>query len=330
MDHLYFNKMKKRLLFIAPDYYGFNEVIFSGIKKYTDFDSVMAISATNERYQYKNFYERAENFFSKTFLRKNLKNQKKREHLIRQMNQLDYYDYILVNRPDLLDQEMYDIVQKKGKKKIVVFWDSFSKIGGQKETIPYYDLAFSFDTDDCKNYNLKKISNFYFNEDLYSKNPIHDIVFLGTFDKRFDDLTKIINNMNQKDIDIKCFIYHPSDFSIDQQIEKNIVKLPNILPFNESYRVNEKGNVLLDLAHENQSGLSFRPFDALGSEKKLITTNKAIKNYDFYNSNNIFVIEDINNIEIPSNFFTTPYEKVDEQILEKYSFKNWINTILDL
>ncbi|MBV8328188.1 lipopolysaccharide core biosynthesis protein rfaS [Chryseobacterium sp.] len=322
--------MKKKILFIAPDYYGFNEVIFNGIKKHTDFDVSMAISATNERYRYRNFYERLENFFSKTFLRKNLKNIKKREHLIRQMNQSDFYDYILVNRPDILDQEMYDIVQKKGGKKIVVFWDSFSKIDGQKETIPYYDLAFSFDADDCKNYNLKKISNFYFNEELYSPNPVHEIVFLGTFDKRFDDLTQIINQMNKEHIDIKSFIYHPRDFSVDPQIENNIIKIPNIIPFNESYKVNEKGKILLDLAHENQSGLSFRPFDALGSEKKLITTNKAIKNYDFYNPNNIFVIENINNIQIPSEFFTSPYEKVEKNIREKYSFKNWINTILDL
>ena len=78
-----------------------------------------------------------------------------------------------------------------------------------------------------------------------------------------------------------------------------------------------------------QDGLTFRVFEAIGYHKKLITTNKDIKTYDFYNSNNIYVIDDVKNISIPLSFFETDYEEIPKQIVEKYMLKNWVTTILD-
>lgn len=322
--------MSKKLLFIAPDYYGFNDVIFEGIIKYTDYEANMAVSATTKRYKYKNFSERLHNFFSKTFLNKNLKNQKKRQHFIRQINQSEKYDIILVNRPDILDKEIFDLLEKKGDKKIVIFWDSFDKIKGQKETLPHFDIKYSFDKDDCETYKLEKINNFYFNKDLGASNSIYDVVYLGTFDNRFDDLLKINETLKKDNINIHSFIYYPPNIKNKKDDRDNITIIPDIIQFSESYKINSRGRIFLDLAHENQSGLSFRPFDALGNRKKLITTNTFIKNYDFYNPNNIFIIEDINNINIPSSFFINPYEDLSDEIYKKYNLKNWINTILDI
>ena len=58
--------MKRKLLFIAPDYYGFNEVVLKGLKEYSDCDVSYIVS--NFKYQYKNWGERIYNFFLKTLL----------------------------------------------------------------------------------------------------------------------------------------------------------------------------------------------------------------------------------------------------------------------
>ena len=42
----------------------------------------------------------------------------------------------------------------------------------------------------------------------------------------------------------------------------------------------ENSQILLDIQQKNQLGLSFRVFESLGLEKKLITTNIDVKNYD--------------------------------------------------
>ena len=61
----------KKLLFISPDYYGFQEVLYDGFVRYSDYKVTLVI--TNEKYKYKNFAEKIQNSFSKLFLKKNLK-----------------------------------------------------------------------------------------------------------------------------------------------------------------------------------------------------------------------------------------------------------------
>ena len=87
--------------------------------------------------------------------------------------------------------------------------------------------------------------------------------------------------------------------------------------------------IFLDLIRKNQNGLSFRIFEALAYQKKIITSNKSIKLYDFYNSNNILVI-DKRNIEIPIDFLETPYEPIPEDIYYKYTIQNWVSIVFEL
>ena len=61
----------------------------------------------------------------------------------------------------------------------------------------------------------------------------------------------------------------------------------------------------------------------------IITDNFSVKEYDFYNPNNIFVIEDVDNITIPLDFFKTDYQEIDIKLREKYHIKNWIHNIIN-
>lgn len=62
----------------------------------------------------------------------------------------------------------------------------------------------------------------------------------------------------------------------------------------------------------------------------MITSNQDIRTYDFYNPNNIFVIDDFDDINIPESFYQTPYEKIPTEIYEKYQYSNWVKTILKI
>jgi hypothetical protein len=79
----------------------------------------------------------------------------------------------------------------------------------------------------------------------------------------------------------------------------------------------------LDIVSKGQTGLTLRPLEALYAEKKLITNDINIKTYDFYNPNNIFVLED-NNFDKINDFLNKNYQTVDDKITEKYQFSNWI------
>lgn len=90
--------------------------------------------------------------------------------------------------------------------------------------------------------------------------------------------------------------------------------------------VNQSKSVL-DIQHPNQTGLTMRTIEMIGMNKKLITTNASIVNYDFYNKKNILII-DRDNPQIDVSFFSTPYEKLNPEIYQKYSLSSWILDVL--
>ena len=64
--------------------------------------------------------------------------------------------------------------------------------------------------------------------------------------------------------------------------------------------------------------------EALFLERKLITNNTDIKNYDFYNHDNIFILGEDNINEI-KEFINKPYKKIDQDIIDYYDFDQWLN-----
>ena len=88
-----------------------------------------------------------------------------------------------------------------------------------------------------------------------------------------------------------------------------------------------KSKCILDYNQKGQTGLTLRPMEALFFNKKLITNNKDIKNYNFYNSKNIFILGE-NKMEEVDKFLNTPSEKIHEDILNNYDFNSWVEKFL--
>ena len=84
---------------------------------------------------------------------------------------------------------------------------------------------------------------------------------------------------------------------------------------------------ILDITKTKQIGLTLRTYEAIYYNKKLITFNKTIKKYDFYNSNNILIISDNIQINKIMAFLSAPLIPYNEELLERYSFDAWIKRI---
>ena len=314
----------KKLLFISPDYYGFQEVIYDGFVRYSDHKVTLVI--TNEKYKYKNFAEKIQNSFSKLFLKKNLKKIKQQQLLNNNILINDFYDIVFVNRPDMLTLETYNLINRICKKKITYYWDSFEKIKSQEETIQFFDICYSFEKSDCKKYNLQENHNFYF-ETTTAKKSNFDLFFLGTFDSRFDVLQDILSKIKAQSITYKCILYTNKNANELQTKYQDIEFINKPINFKLSAQASKNANIILDIQHQNQEGLSFRPFEAMGLRKKLITTNKNIVNFDFYNPNNIFVWDE-NCTSLPDQFLQSEYKQIDKNIFDKYSLENWVKKII--
>lgn len=314
----------KKLLFISPDYYGFHEVLLDGFQKYSNHEVTLVI--TNEKYVYKNLFEKIINFLSKAFLKKNLKKIKQEELINKNILNNDHYDIVFVNRPDMLSEKTYQILSKICNKKITYYWDSFEKIKGQEETIKYFDKCYSFEKTDCEKYNLEENFNFYFSQEK-TEHLQFDVFFLGTFDSRFSNLLEILSKLKLQFLSVNCVIYSNKNLVELQKKYPDIKFIKNPICFKESTTESKNARIILDVQHNNQEGLSFRPFEAMGLRKKLITTNKNIIKYDFYNPNNIYVWDE-NSTQLPVSFLQSEYEENNYKIMEKYNLKNWVNRII--
>jgi hypothetical protein len=69
-----------------------------------------------------------------------------------------------------------------------------------------------------------------------------------------------------------------------------------------------------------------RTFEVLGKEKKLITTNKNIEDYDFYHTSNILVIDRLNPA-VDKNFIDVDYQRLPLNIYYKYSIDGLLKDI---
>ena len=85
---------------------------------------------------------------------------------------------------------------------------------------------------------------------------------------------------------------------------------------------------ILDIEHPGQRGATMRTFEAIGSHRKLITTNVALQDYDFYNPRNILII-DRHAPKLDGDFLNTSYEPLPEGIRSKYSIREWVHDVLN-
>ena len=89
----------------------------------------------------------------------------------------------------------------------------------------------------------------------------------------------------------------------------------------------EDSKAVLDCPVPNQEGLTMRTFETLALHRKLITTNRHVRKYDFYCSDNIYIV-DSEKDEIPFDFFCTPFN-LEYEISEKYSIKNFVKELIN-
>lgn len=85
---------------------------------------------------------------------------------------------------------------------------------------------------------------------------------------------------------------------------------------------------VLDIEHPRQTGLTMRTFETVGSSKKLVTTNSGVREYEFYNPQNVHILNR-STPTIPASFFDTPYAPVSSEIYRRYSLAGWLDDVLE-
>ena len=245
--------------------------------------------------------------------------------LLKQLSNINKVEYALFIRPDLFDFEVVKRVKEISNKIVAYQWDGMERFPLIKKYIDLFDKFYVFDSNDVKiSPKLEPTTNFYF-DDIQVKKDIEPrtVFFVGTYAKdRIPLLEDIILKLEENSLIPKFYLFSDKK----REVHKGIEIISAYFSFKESAIRAQKAEYMLDLHNPIHNGLSFRTFESIGYEKKLITNNNLVETQDFYRPYNIFVIN--KNYEGFKEFLTAPYEALEPTIREKYSFSNWITQLL--
>ncbi|HEY0090909.1 MAG TPA: hypothetical protein VGB43_00355, partial [Flavobacterium sp.] len=252
----------KKILFLCTDHFGLYKIFEEGIQKYTD-AQVTTILYKKFRYdlyrnfRYKNLRQKITNFFSKTFLNENLKPFYASQANIEHLTNSDHFDIVFVICPDFLHVRTLQFLKTISKKTIVYYWDGFDHFPRYKESLPYFDERYSFDPVDVKKYNLKFITNFYFQEDRNTETKT-DLFFLSSYDSRFPLIEKIASLLEKQNKKVLIFQHTIHKDIIEKYKDSSIKFIDKFIPFKETTEYIRDTRIVLDIHKEIQHGLSFR------------------------------------------------------------------------
>lgn len=246
-------------------------------------------------------------------------------------------DYVIFF--DIFEKEIVDLLREKTKDTKEIFW-IWNKIDHKyiNELKKISKNVWTFDKTEAEKTKIKYSSQFYWRKkEEINNDEIYDLYFIGQDKGRAKRIFEIKDLLKKIEFKIIIILNKYRKEGIEYFFkEKNIKKnysLKNI-PYEDVVEDIKKSKVILELTKKEQSGLTLRALEALFFDKKLITDNENIKEYDFYNPNNIFILRNNDKLDKKKEieieeFFSRKKEIVDEKIKAKYMIKNWLENLIN-
>lgn len=177
------------------------------------------------------------------------------------------------------------------------------------------DYIWTFDPADAQKY------GFRFNTPMYTYNLYSDyenknkcVIFVGAAKSRESDIKQIQLEISKAGV--------KTDFRI-------VKDKSDYIKYEDYLTLIREGNCILDVTNEGQTGLTLRFMEALFLSKKLITNNKQVLSYPFYNKNNIFIIG-TDPLEELGDFLAREYQPIEKEIILYYDFNRWVERFLEV
>lgn len=260
------------------------------------------------------------------------------EDIIQRVKNIEY-DIIFFIVPEAINRSLMKKIKAEHPeaKFILYMWDSFSNMKNILDIKDLFEHISSFDDEDCRKYEGIKFRPLFYADEYkaIAKNQqesTYDVGFIGTtHSDRYSLLTKIRTDLVQRNLKVYYYLYFPGKlfFMIRKIVDSTFrwAKMSDMefkpLNFKKTLNILSSFEAVIDIHHAKQAGLTMRTIEMIGAKKKLITTNKKIKEYDFYSANNVCLLNRDHPF-IDSGFFKKPWAEVDEKIYDRYSLKQWV------
>jgi hypothetical protein len=248
---------------------------------------------------------------------------------------------ILVVKGEALSPKSIERLRKAmpRARRTLYFWDSYKNMPKDSPLkVSLFDRSFTFDPVDAKEDRRLKYRPLFFLDEYASlprPKPDIDLLFLGTVHTDRYAILKRLSRALPPGVRFERILYFPSRFVYavrrvgDPQFWRARRDEFVFRPLNKSQiqSLIARSRVVVDIERSVQSGLTMRTIEMLGAGKKLLTTNSKVVEADFFNPNNISVI-DRRSPRVTSAFLQSAYEPPSIEMLRRYSLSGWLDEVL--
>lgn len=227
---------------------------------------------------------------------------------------------------------LYNIQKKATTKELYLYsWNIVTDTRWFEKT---YQLAvkskfkyYSYDEGDCEKYKLNFNTIMYDANLTMEKDVIeYDTFFLGFLKDRKNDIQILYKALINANLKPKFIIVNRNNDNDSIDVNKYPFDFRDTyMNYFDYLKFVNKSTAILDIAQQGQLGYSMRVMESIFLDKKLITTNKHVKNSIFYNENNILIIDfnDISSKEI-IDFLKKEFIPYNKKVKKYYSIEAWI------
>lgn len=256
-------------------------------------------------------------------------------------NRDNNFDRILVIRGETFTSDNIELLKHyfPSAKTYLYLWDSINYTN-TRNILQCFDEVFTFDDSDASTFGLKFRPLFFIPvyEEVVNEHNRKKLLFVG---KIHGDRLKILQMMRAQfentgySLDIYAFL--PSQFHYFfyyltkpefRRESKSFFKFKMISAEEIVDRLNNSIAVI-DVEHIDQKGLTMRSIETFGANRKLVTTNIQVKNYDFYDKSRVLVV-DRDHPLIDLRFLQTPIKPISPETLYNYSLSAFLREVLSL
>ena len=172
-----------------------------------------------------------------------------------------------------------------------------------------YELM-TFDPEDAKEYGMTYTPQFYRFPASGQEDICYDFFFCGMIKDRGERLNTLKNKLETNGYSCKFIVVDDSG--------KNSISYEQYLDYVR------KSRCLVDMFQKGQVGLTRRPLEALFFDKKLLTENKQIADFDFYRKENTFIVGSDSWANINQFMNETDYVIVPDEVKQRYDVNQWL------
>lgn len=234
-------------------------------------------------------------------------------------------DALLVVNPSQLDQRLVTQAQSAATLTVAYLSDGIARLAMPLGQLATFDKVYTFDGADARDYQLRKLYNYIYEEhaDFKTTSDFKAFVVMGG-KHRVDVLGRVAQAFEQ--------LGHTSACKFLVQSKPVPGASPLLTFFRQRMDIDEtaeyvrRSEILIDIVRPGHAGLSFRFFEALLYRKKMITNNASVADYDFYDPRNILIIDSDQPV-IPEAFIKGEYVDPPEEVVQRYSMASWANEV---